>query len=150
QFVEAGLAELHVLEPRRLGKPARTRDMGRVEIRRKDVRLRVRRRNEICGEALSTTEVTIGDRLTPAAGSGNTRRKRRKAQDRGRLDSAKIMDVGRVSDISGAPISHTFLSPRSLSLARTMQVSALADNKRPTDSFGQYRMGTCSAATPRW
>jgi len=107
QFVEARLAELYVFESGRAGKRARSRDMGRVEVRGEHVRVRVGRGNEIGGESLAAAEIAIGDRLSPAARNGDALGERREAQDRRRLHPAEIMNVGGVGDVAGTPISHT-------------------------------------------
>src|SRR5262249_42357992 len=82
-------------------------DVGRIEIGGKDVRPRIGCRHEVGGETLPAAEVAVAERLTAPTGCRDAARERREAQDRRRLHTAEIVDVGRVRDVSGAPIGHT-------------------------------------------
>jgi len=117
QIIEGGFAELDVVQPGCGRQAASAGNVRRVEVNRRHLGPRVCGRDQVRGKALSTAQVAVGERLALASGRGDPFRERRKAQDGRDLDAAKIMHIGRVSDVSGPPVGHGYSPPRSLTQA---------------------------------
>ena len=84
--------------------------MSRVEVGCENLRLGICCGDEVRRKALPTAEVAVSERLTLSPRRRNTLREGCKTQDCGRLDSAKVVDVCGVGDISGAPLCHRLSS----------------------------------------
>jgi hypothetical protein len=91
---------------------ARAGDVGRIEVGCENLGCRICRCDEIRGEALAAAEITVGEGLSLQPWRGNTFGEGGEAQDRRRLDSAKVVHIRRVGDIAGAPFRHRHSSAR--------------------------------------
>jgi hypothetical protein len=90
-FLEIGFAEHDVVHPRGGSERPRAGDVGRVEVGCENLGRRICCCDEICREALTAAEITVGEGLSLQPGRGNTFGEGGEAQDRGRLDSAKVI-----------------------------------------------------------
>jgi hypothetical protein len=108
QLVEIGFTEYDIVESGRARETVRARDVSRIEVGRENLGPRVCRCNEIRRKALPAAEVAVDKRLPEASRCSNTFREGREAQDRRRLDSAKVIDIRSVSDVPGTPFSHRY------------------------------------------
>src|SRR5262249_3570668 len=116
---------------------SRAGDVGRVEVGGEDLRARIGRRHQVRGKTLAATEVAVAKRLAAPARCRDVAGEGREAQDRRRLHAAEIVDISRISDVSGAPVGHALprrTSPpsreRSAGLTQRPQ-GAQADRKAP-------------------